>query len=96
MRKEKGNGKSHTVRLDEQTEEKLQEIMRARGIDCSTAVRLAINEVPILQVGNCKELGQEFCKIRMLMEDPEKHLEARKEAEKLCQFIKDLLHTLQS
>lgn len=96
MKKEKAVGKSHTVRLDEQTEEKLQNIMRARGIDCSTAVRLAINGVQILQVGNCKDLGMEFCRIRSLLEDPTKQTEAGKEAEELCRSIKDLLHMLQN
>ena len=95
MREEKSAGKSHTVRLDEQTEEKLQSIMKARGITCSTAVRMAINEIPILQVGNCRDLGKEFCRIRNLLEDPEKQMEAKKEAEELCQSIRELLHTLQ-
>lgn len=95
MKKEKSVGKSHTVRLDEQTEEKLQSIMRARDIDCSTAVRLAINGVQVLQVGSCKDLGKEFCRIRSLLEDPAKQTEARKEADELCRYIKELLHTLQ-
>lgn len=96
MSKKRITGKSHTVRLDEKTEKKLQDIMRSRGIDCSTAVRMAINEIPILQVGNCQDLGREFCRIRNLLEDSEKQIEAQEEAEKLCQSIKELLHTLQS
>lgn len=96
MNKKKITGKSHTVRLDERTEEKLQDIMRSRGIDCSTAVRMAINEVPILQVGNCQDLGREFCRIRDLLEDSEKQMEAKEEAEKLCQSISELLLMLQS
>ncbi len=95
MKRESKTGKSHTVRLDEQTEEKLQNIIKARGIDCSTAVRMAINEIPILHVGNCKELGKEFCHIRNLLEDPEKQIDAKKEAEELCQSIRELLHMLQ-
>lgn len=95
MREEKSVGKSHTVRLDEQTEEKLQNIMKVRGITCSTAVRMAINEIQILQVGNCKDLGKEFCRIRNLLENPEKQMEAKKEAEELCQSIRELLHMLQ-
>ena len=56
---------------------------------------MAINEIPILQVGNCKDLGKEFCRIRNLLEDPEKQIEAKKEAEDLCRSINELLHTLQ-
>ena len=96
MRKKRITGKSHTVRLDERTEEKLQNIMSARGIDCSTAVRMAINVIPILQVGNCQDLGREFCHIRNLLENSEKQMEAKEEAEKLCQSISELLLMLQS
>lgn len=96
MNKKKITGKSHTVRLDEKTEEKLQNIINARGIDCSTAVRMAINEIPILRVGNCQDLGREFCRIRDLLEDSEKQMEAKEEAEKLCQSISGLLLMLQS
>lgn len=91
----KKNGNKISVRLDSETEEKLKEIMAARGLGQSEAIRYVIGRTKVLYIGNTKELGQEFCKIRMLLEERNEDIELERRAEELCQSIKDVLRQIE-
>ncbi len=80
-----------SVRLDEETNEKLQAIMAARGLGQSDAIRFVIDRTKIIYLGNVRELGQEFCKIRMALENGRADERLYEEVDMLCQSIKDAL-----
>lgn len=80
-----------SVRLDEETNEKLQTIMAARGLGQSDAIRFVIDRTKIIYLGNVRELGQEFCKIRMALETGMVDERLYWEVDALCQSIKDVL-----
>lgn len=83
-------GKTISVRLDDKTVERLDELQRVRGVSTSEIIRKCINEIPILQIGNVSDLSQEFYKIRIALENGE-HDEVRTEANKLCRCMLELL-----
>lgn len=80
-------GKTISVRLDTKTYKKLEEIKKARGINESDAIRRSIMNAVIIPTGNVEQLSQEFCKIRILLEQKEIDEELRKEVKKVCQSI---------
>lgn len=85
-----------SVRLDTTTDEKLTEIMEVRGIDQSEAIRLCINKATILQIGNVKDLGREFCRIRNILEAGQIDNEIERRVETLCQYICALLQKVEN
>ena len=88
--------KSLSVRLEYETQYKLQQIMEARGLSKSDAVRFAIMEVPILQIGDVTSLANEFCKIRQAMNGDNANDVVKKEVNRLCHAIYDLLVKVES
>mgnify|MGYP000787062266 CR=1 FL=1 len=88
------SGKMVTVRFDDKTWNKLREVMASRDVDQSTAIRLCICHVPILKVGNSRDLAREFCRLRESLEEKVIDPSLRKGVEELCQSIKDVFHVL--
>ena len=84
-----------SIRLDEKSAKHLQRIMEARGINRSDAVRFCIQGTQILQIGNCKELAKEFYGIRIALESGNVTDDVRKEVEKLCQYMCDLIRKVE-
>lgn len=80
-----------TFRLNEKEYIKLKDIMRARDLNQSDAIRFAIMQIPILHIGNVKNLAEEFCKIRHAMNSDNASEEVKKEVNKLCHYIFDLI-----
>lgn len=80
-----------SIRLEHEYAEKLTSIMEARGLDKSQAVRFCIKRSIILQFGDIKQLGQEFYKTRIALENNKFDEDVRKVVDKLCQSIKDVL-----
>lgn len=85
-----------SVRLDTVTDEKLAKIMEARDIDQSEAIRLCINGAKILQIGHVRDLGQEFCQIRNILETGQIDDEIKGRVEALCQSICVLLRNVEN
>lgn len=83
------------VRLDEETSEKLNEIMKARGLSKSDAVRFCIKQIPIIQFGNIKDLALEFCQIREALETGNYDAQTSEEVNMLCRYISDLLEKVE-
>lgn len=84
-------GKTISVRLDTDTYKKLLEIKKARGISESDAVRQSIKGTIIIPTGDAVELSQEFCKIRILLEQGNIDEKLEKEVEEVCQYISAVL-----
>lgn len=88
---DKKKEKRLSIRLDDVTAEKLEEVMQARDVSQSDAVRLCINGAQIIQIGDAKNLATEFCRIRMALDEGYVDEEIRQEVNALCQFISALL-----
>lgn len=80
-----------SLRLDNETAEKLEKVMKARDVSQSDAIRLCIQGSHILQIGDTKNLALEFCRIRMALDKGYVNEEVRKEVNTLCQSIGELL-----
>lgn len=91
----KEEGKKISVRLDAVTEKKLEEIMEARGLGQSEAIRQSIMGIPILHFGNVKQLGQEFCLIRTALENNAYDEKTEGKVDELCRFIRDVLREVE-
>lgn len=84
-----------SIRLDEETNRKLHEIMKARGVNKTDAVCMCINEIPILQIGDVKELAKEFYAIRIALENGDNSEELCEEVKKLCHSISELIQKVE-
>lgn len=85
-----------SVKLDTVTDKKLAQIMKARDVDQSEAIRLCINGAKILQIGNARDLGLEFCRIRNILETGQIDDEIKGRMEALCQSICVLLQKVEN
>ena len=79
------------MRLDDATAKRLEEIMQARGLNKTDAVKHCIHNIPILHLGDVKNLALEFCKIRVALESDCVTEEIRQEVKQLCQCTCDLV-----
>ena len=87
---------SVTIRLGEATAMRLEEIMQARGLSKTDAIKYCIHSIPILQIGNVSNLANEFYKIRVALESNRITEEVRQEVKGLCQSMSDLLLKVES
>ena len=86
-----------SIRLDSKTKEKLDKIMRVRGLKQSSAIRYCINNVQIVALGNIVDLAQELYKIRIVLEtDCNPNPDLSKEVTRLCQYISDVLQKIEN
>ena len=77
--------KSLSVKLDKETENKLNELVAKRGLDKSAVIRMLINGAQIINLGDPKGLAADFYKIRTALTCGDK--EIIKEVSHLCQSI---------
>lgn len=89
-------GKTVSVRLDNETYKKLQEIKMARGLNESDAVRQSILGAVIVPTGDSAQLSKEFCRIRVLLEKETCDEELKQEVKRVCQSIADVLQRAES
>lgn len=89
-------GKTVSVRLDNKTYKKLQEIKMARGLNESDAVRQSILGAVIVPTGDSAQLSKEFCRIRVLLEKETCDEELKQEVKRVCQSIADVLRRAES
>ena len=87
--------KTISFRLDSGTDEKLKEIMKARGLNKTDAIKFCIHGIPILRIGNIKELSKELYQIREMLEGKENLNACERRLEELCQYIFDLLQKIE-
>lgn len=87
----KVDSKTLSIRLDDITKAKLQVIMESRGLSKTEAAKYAIKGIPILKLGNIENLADEFCKLRSAVENREPEDVIKKEVDRLCQYMYDLI-----
>lgn len=86
-----------TFRGDEIIKNRIEEIKRARGIEStSEVIRMCILNTKILNIGDAGSLCAEIYKIREMLEKNEFSFELEGKVDRLCQFISELLQSVES
>ena len=93
MEKEKKE-KQISVKLDKETENKLNELVAKRGPDKSSVIRMLINGAQIINLGDPKGLATDFYKIRTALECGDK--EIVKEVNGLCRSLSALMAKIEN
>ena len=91
--RQQGNNRENTVsvRLNADTHTKLENLMKSRGVNASDAIRLCINDARIINIGDSKGLAQNFCRIRVALENNSYDEEIERQVNVLCQCMYDVL-----
>ena len=84
-----------TFRGTQEIQEKIDEIMRIRGLDKSGAICCCIKNAKIIALGNVSDLAKEMYQIRIALESGSDNELIREEVDQLCLSISDALQKVE-